>query len=805
MQDAPVAKREVRIEAGSRIELTSLRTRRKVDCQIETLLGMGGTAAVYSGTLSDGTHVVLKSPRFEGEQDPGFEVECELFKHFAHRNIVHCVGVGVLPQGSLMLAFRRAYENPLLLMTRSSVDEAMRRDKKARYPALPLDTAIDLGYELLNALEYVERLGYVHHDVKLANLLIDVAARERPLEPSEVFGKVVRREYRGVLIDFGATRSREYLDAYNRGKAPPGLAPQITPFYAPPEAIVETRRADGSLGMSFEPSLDVYAVALVLYSMVTGHPPYSHLRMTIDAADFESVCSVKSAERRGDIETLSLEVIQRTVFEETRFLGTDRAAWDISFHRFLSARLVADPAKRGNVAQMKRDFEQLMKIKSARADGQEVGDKVGSRVFLPFTQELVKVGSAGEHPLLRAARACGMSLEVGSSTGVMLAVRAPTPSPRTPPPGGHTPSPRTPLPVRGDESGLDWLDEAPSKPRSARPAPRPAALKPPSSIGPGNASRKDERDELAARMADGATGIKPAKGPAGGATRPAERPPADARPGLPENMRPRPRRPEFDETHAGHQTEKRLVAKPASDADDPCRRALPRPDQANAPHVLVSVLLDEPLLLSREKKTTIGRDASADVRIKSDLVSRRHAEIGWTRNGFAVVDLGSVNGTLVNGVRIGGACHLHREDRVSVAGFELLVKLLTHDDVHEEGGTGGTTRVMRSELARQLGKESLTGELGQLTLKDVAELLEWKKQTGMLTITPTSGAEGRLAIVKGQILHAETKRGQKGLEAALTLLRVTAGRFVFEPAPVPATRSITLDNEALWEKVREGM
>jgi serine/threonine protein kinase len=791
-----VGKREVRIEAGSRIELTSLRTRRKVDCQIDTLLGMGGTAAVYAGTLSDGTHVVLKSPRFEGQQDPGFEVECELFKHFAHRNIVHCVGVGVGPQGNLMLAFRRAYENPLLLMTKASVDEAMRRDKKARYPALPLDTSIDLGYELLNALEYVERLGYVHHDVKLANLLIDVAARERPLEPNEVFGKVVRREYRGVLIDFGATRSREYLDAYNRGKAPPGLAPQITPFYAPPEAIVETRRADGTLGMSFEPSLDVYAVALVLYSMVTGHPPYSHLKTTIDAADFESVCNVKSAERRGDIETLSLEVIQRTVFEETRFLSSDRAAWDIAFHRFLTARLVADPARRGTVAQMKRDFEQLMKIRSARADGQEVGDKVGSRVFLPFTQELVKVGSAGEHPLLRAARACGVSVEVGASTGVLLAVRPPT--------AGPTPSPaaaRTP-PPGGSESGLDWLDEAPSKPGLARPPSRPAAARPPSAI---SGTRKHDKDELAARMAaaaDAATGMGSGRVP--GATRPAERPAPADRPGLPENMRPRPRRPEFDETHAGHQTEKRQVAKPAAEGDDPCRRPLPRPAEANAPHVLVSVLLDEPLLLSREKKTTIGRDGAADVRIKSDLVSRRHAEIGWTKNGFAVVDLGSVNGTLVNGVRIGGACHLHRDDRVSVAGFEILVKLLTGDDVHEETGTGGTTRIMRPELARQLGKESLTGELGQLTLKDVAELLEWKKQTGLLTIKPANGAEGRLSIVKGQIVHGETKRGQKGLEAALALLRVTAGRFVFEPGAAPPTRSIALDTEALWDKVREG-
>ncbi|MBX3467397.1 MAG: protein kinase [Planctomycetes bacterium] len=482
-----MARREVRIEPGTKLELTSLRTRRNVECQIDAVLGVGGTAFVCAGTLADGTHVVLKVPRFEGEHDPGFEVEGELFKHFAHRNIVHCVGVGVL-QGSLAIGFRRAYENPLLLMTRASVDEAMRRDKKARYPSLPLDTAIDLGYELLNGLEYLERLGYVHHDVKLANLLIDVAGRDRPLEPNEVFGKVVRREYRGVLIDFGATRSREYLEAYNQGRAPPGLAPQITPFYAPPEAIVEARRPDGSLGLTFDPSLDVYAVALILYAMVTGHPPYSHLRTAVAPADLESVIAVKSAERRGEIEPASLEVIQRVVFEDTRFLTGDRAAWDLAFHRFLLPRLAPDPQRRGGVAQMKRDFEQLMCVKTARGDAHDVGDRA-ARVFLPFTQELVKVGSGGEHPLLRAARACGVSVDVAaSSSGVFQAL----PRGGSAAAGARTPPPAPAL--RGRRSAPDWL-------RTRAPASYPAPA--PSRLGCSGAAwpRRHERDALLAGAA----------------------------------------------------------------------------------------------------------------------------------------------------------------------------------------------------------------------------------------------------------------------------------------------------------------
>ena len=59
----------------------------------------------------------------------------------------------------------------------------------------------------MNGLDYLERLGFVHHDVKLANILVDVAPREGALTGGEVFGEVVRRSYRGVVIDFGATHN----------------------------------------------------------------------------------------------------------------------------------------------------------------------------------------------------------------------------------------------------------------------------------------------------------------------------------------------------------------------------------------------------------------------------------------------------------------------------------------------------------------------------------------------------------------------------------------------------------------------
>ncbi len=47
----------------------------------------------------------------------------------------------------------------------------------------------------------------------------------------------------------------------------------------------------------------------------------------------------------------------------------------------------------------------------------------------------------------------------------------------------------------------------------------------------------------------------------------------------------------------------------------------------------------------------IGRGRSADLVIAEPTISRAHAAIGFDGDGFFVQDLGSTNGTLVNGGR----------------------------------------------------------------------------------------------------------------------------------------------------------
>jgi hypothetical protein len=69
--------------------------------------------------------------------------------------------------------------------------------------------------------------------------------------------------------------------------------------------------------------------------------------------------------------------------------------------------------------------------------------------------------------------------------------------------------------------------------------------------------------------------------------------------------------------------------------------------------------------LGDEHATTLGRNADCTVTLADPRASRRHAEIRWTGDGFAIADLGSMNGTLVNGVAVHERV-LHDGDEISV-------------------------------------------------------------------------------------------------------------------------------------------
>jgi hypothetical protein len=72
-----------------------------------------------------------------------------------------------------------------------------------------------------------------------------------------------------------------------------------------------------------------------------------------------------------------------------------------------------------------------------------------------------------------------------------------------------------------------------------------------------------------------------------------------------------------------------------------------------------------------EHTTTVGRLPDSTITIEDGNVSREHARIAPGSSGYVVTDLGSTNGTLVNGIRIVGQQQLTDGDIVSFGSTHL--------------------------------------------------------------------------------------------------------------------------------------
>jgi hypothetical protein len=74
-----------------------------------------------------------------------------------------------------------------------------------------------------------------------------------------------------------------------------------------------------------------------------------------------------------------------------------------------------------------------------------------------------------------------------------------------------------------------------------------------------------------------------------------------------------------------------------------------------------------------QRAQTIGRSPDCDLVLSDPTVSRRHAQLRHRPQGWEIVDLGSTNGTRLNGWRLGLAQPLHPGDVVTFGAISLAV------------------------------------------------------------------------------------------------------------------------------------
>ena len=78
--------------------------------------------------------------------------------------------------------------------------------------------------------------------------------------------------------------------------------------------------------------------------------------------------------------------------------------------------------------------------------------------------------------------------------------------------------------------------------------------------------------------------------------------------------------------------------------------------------------------LDLSEPITIGRDPSSDLVIADDFVSTRHARVDPSQRGPMLKDLGSTNGTILNGKSVTRPTRLKQGDRLELGKVVLEVR-----------------------------------------------------------------------------------------------------------------------------------
>ena len=205
--------------------------------QILTELGRGAMGVVYKALDPKINRLVAvktismagQPPEEEREYRERFFREAEAAGRLSHPGIVTIFDVGEEPE-------TRAPYIVMELVGGQSLDKVLARDEDHK---LPLETALQLGLELAEALDCAQSQGVIHRDLKPANILITEDGHAK-------------------IADFGVAK----LNLANFTLAGRVLG---TPAYMSPEQL----NGDVVDGRS-----DLFSLGVVLYTIVTGYRPF---------------------------------------------------------------------------------------------------------------------------------------------------------------------------------------------------------------------------------------------------------------------------------------------------------------------------------------------------------------------------------------------------------------------------------------------------------------------------------------------------------------------------------------------------
>jgi pSer/pThr/pTyr-binding forkhead associated (FHA) protein len=211
------------------------------------------------------------------------------------------------------------------------------------------------------------------------------------------------------------------------------------------------------------------------------------------------------------------------------------------------------------------------------------------------------------------------------------------------------------------------------------------------------------------------------------------------------------------------------------------------------------------------EEVVLGRDEDCQIILDDDPVSREHAKVVYQDYQPELLDLGSTNGTFLNGKRVHRA-QLKQRDNIQVGAsvFEVLIGKENWDSETDSEPSPNNGKLqsligkMKAATPSPNGQAcALSGRLSEINLTSLLQVIDSDQATGTLVILQ-GGQEGRLHIHRGEVRHAAFGRAT-GVKALYRLMSLQDGVFeFFIPGRSPEFHTIEGDlHRHILEAVRQ--
>ena len=183
--------------------------------------------------------------------------------------------------------------------------------------------------------------------------------------------------------------------------------------------------------------------------------------------------------------------------------------------------------------------------------------------------------------------------------------------------------------------------------------------------------------------------------------------------------------------------------------------------------------------LRPNREIVIGRSSELDMVLVEDMVSRKHAKIVTDENVVTIEDLGSTNGTFVNGEKV-RVSEIKDGDRILIG--TSIIKLVTMSgEPNSITETEARSRLVVAGNKRPPTK-SMSGSIEEIPLPDLLQLLSTSRKSGVVVIRSDLGV-GKVYLRKGQIYFAsiDDSFNTGPRKAMYRLLAWTQGFFDLDP------------------------